>query len=210
MKLNHNMAINKITLLFVLVSAYAFAQNSSSGKLNGKVDLDPSWSSHIYLSFIPTFNDIHSMSNEMIIADSKIDSLGYFEFELDFLPREQTLYRLHISKKGDSKTSLIMGGLNENFLVFVADRNSEIKLNATSSAPPFRDVTFETQDDNFEFQKVTSLFFKQDSIASQSGRSKRNFIKERLNEELLTIADSSSNSLVSLYAIYKSDFQSKS
>ena len=198
---------NLLVMLF-LNTITVFGQNSGNGKLNGVVQIDTSWSSDIYLSYIPTFSDITSMSSEMIIADAKIDSLGYFEFDLDFLPNEQRLYRLHISKNEDSKNSLIIGGLNENYLVFIANRDSKIKLKGTSLTPPFKNVIFETQNENFEFQKITHLVFKKDSIASKSGRSKRKFIEERLNEKLLHIADSSTNSLISLYALHKIDFES--
>jgi len=198
----------KISVIFILSSINALGQNPDYGRIQGQIKVDSSWSSEIYLSYLSTFSDIHSMSSEMIIGNSKIDSIGNFEFDLDFLPEEQKLYRLHISKKADSKTSLIIGGINENYFAFIANRNSKIKFKASSFNPPFRNIFFETQNENFEFQKITNLVFKKDSIASISGNSKRNFIEDRLNEELLTIADSSKNSLVSLYAIYKSNFES--
>jgi len=197
-----------LLIMLILNTITVFGQNSGKGKLKGVIQIDTSWSSDIYLSYIPTFSDIYSMSSEMIIADTKIDSLGYFEFDLDFLPNEQRLYRLHISKKEGSKNSLIIGGLNENFLTFIASRDSKIKLKGTSLIPPFKNVIFETQNENFEFQKITNLVFKKDSITSKSGRSKRKFIEERLNEKLLRIADSSTNALISLYALHKIDFQS--
>ena len=197
-----------LLIMLILNTITVFGQNSGNGKLKGVIQIDTSWSSDIYLSYIPTFSDIYSMSSEMIIAEAKIDSLGYFEFDLDFLPNEQRLYRLHISKKEDSKTSLIIGGLNENYLAFIASRDSKIKFKGTSFTPPFKNVIFETQNENFEFQKITNLVFKKDSIASKSGRSKRKFIEERLNEKLLHIADSSTNILISLYALHKSDFES--
>ena len=208
MKTNPLIKIWNISILLILSTTTVFGQNYGEGKLQGTIQIDASWASTIYLSYIPTFNDIHSVSNEMIIADSRIDSLGQFDFDLDFLPKEQKLYRLHISKKEDSKISLIIGGLNENYLAFIANRDSDIKFTSASSIPPFKKVIFETQNENFEFQKITRLVFKNDSIASKSGLSKRKFVEERLNEKLLNIADSSTNSLVSLYAIHKSDFES--
>jgi len=128
MKFNHNIFFYKITVLLFLSSINVLGQNSDNGKIKGLIKINSSWSSKIYLSYIPTFSDIHSMSNEMIIADSKIDSIGYFEFNIDFLPKEQKLYRLHISKKADSKTSLIIGGLNENYFVFIANRDSKFRI----------------------------------------------------------------------------------
>lgn len=208
MKFNHIIIFLKITGFLFLNSISALGQYSDFGKIKGTLKIDSSWSSKIYLSYIPTFSDIHSMSHEMIIADAKIDSIGYFEFNIDFLPKDQKLYRLHISKKADAKTSLIIGGLNENYLVLIANRDSKLEFKATSTSPPFKDIIFETKNENLEFQKITSMVFKKDSIASLSSLSKRNFIENRLNEELLNIADSSNNPLISLYAIYKSNFES--
>lgn len=198
---------NLLIMLFLNIIT-VFGQNLGQGKLKGLILIDSSWSSDVYLSYIPTFSEIYSMSNEMIIADTKIDSLGYFEFDLDFLPNEQRLYRLHISKKGDSKNSLIIGGQNENYLAFVARRDSKIQFKGTSSTPPFKHVIFETPNENFEFQNITDLVFTKDSIASKSGHSKRQFLNERLTERLFQIADSSTNVLVSLYALHKNDFES--
>lgn len=47
-----------------------------------------------------------------------------------------------------------------------------------------------------------------DSIASESSASKRSLIEDQLQKDLLFIADTSNNFLVSLYAIYKSKFES--
>lgn len=196
-----------ITLsLFSIVKLVA--QNNKNGQLTGRIQIDSTWSSKIYLSHIGNFNDIHSMSSEMILAESKIDSLGHFKFELNYLPKEYQVFRLHISKKLDSKNSIIIGGSNENYLLFIANRSSSIQLKTISSNPPFRKVDFGTNKENSNFHKITDLVFTKDSIASKSSASKRKFIEERLNKDLLKIADSSSNQLTSLYALYKSGFES--
>lgn len=197
-----------LTMFFLFNAISMFGQQAYDGKLQGYIQIDSSWSPNVYLSYLPTFSDIHSMSSEMIIAESKIDSLGFFEFDLDFLPKEQKLYRLHVSKMEDSKTSLIIGGFHENYIAFIANRASLITLKSTVANPPFKNVIFDPKSENSKFQKITNLVFKKDSIASISGRSKRKFIEERRTEELLNIADSSTNVLVSLYAIHKSNFES--
>lgn len=198
----------KIATLLVFTVITAFGQNSDSGKLEGVITLDDSWSSKIYLSHIPSFKDVYSMSNDMIIAETEIDSLGHFKFDLNFLPNEYKVFRLHIVKNEDSRTSLIIGGINENFLLFIANRNSQIRFKTFSTNPPFKDALFTSDKENVSFQKITDLVYREDSIASKSGASKRKFIEEKLIETLLNIADSSNNSLVSLYALHKSDFES--
>lgn len=209
--MNFNYSKNiRIALILIVSCCYntITGQDFKSGKINGIIKSDSTWTSKIYLSYIPTYSDMYSISSEMIIAESNIDSHGHFEFKIDFLPKEQKLYRLHLVKKSDSKTSLIIGGSNENFLLFVASKNSNISLKTTTFNPPFRNVVFNNSKVNSDFQKITELVYKNDSIASESGAYKRNFIENNLNQELLKIADSSKNSMISLYAIYKSNFES--
>lgn len=208
MKLIHPKSFWPIFILIILSSINAIGQKNDSAKIEGLIKIDSSWSPNIYLSFIPTFEDIHAMSNEMIIAESRIDNKGKFEIDLDFLPEDQKLYRLHITKKGDFKTSLIIGGLNENYIVFIADRFSKIKINAISVNPPFKYANFLSKKENLEFQKITNLIFRKDSIVSRCGISKRKFVEKKYNDELLSIADSATNNLVSLYALYKTDVES--
>jgi DNA-binding CsgD family transcriptional regulator len=143
----------------------------------------------------------------MIIAETEIDKNGYFQFQLDYLPEEQKLYRLHITKQSDSKSSLIIGGKNENFLLLIAHKNADIHLSTNSVHPPFKKVYFKAGSMNSKFQTVTDLINTRDSIASVSDVYKRKFINDRLESDLLNIADTSSNPLISMYAIYKSNFE---
>ncbi|MDR6300144.1 response regulator transcription factor [Mesonia maritima] len=192
-----------IIIASLLISSKSIGQDNSNGKLTGNIQLDSTWSSTIYLSYIRDFGELHSMSSKMILAESKIDSLGHFEFDLSYLPEEKNIFRLHIAKKLDSKNSIIIGGNHENYLIFIANRNSEINLKTTQAKPPFKKVDFGTNKENVNFQKITNLVFKQDSIASVSGASKRKFIEDKLIKNLLR-----DNQLTSLYALYKSAFES--
>ncbi|WP_340152288.1 helix-turn-helix transcriptional regulator [uncultured Marivirga sp.] len=181
----------------------------SEVEISGKLTIDDSWDSKIYLSHIPTFDDMYLMSNEMILAAATIDSLGYFQFHLDFLPKSDNLYRLHLIKKGDSRATLIIGGKNENHLFIIANSESNLELINTSKNPPFRQVSFMRSSSNSDFQKVTQLLFFADSIASESSASKRALLESELQKDLQLIADTSNNLLVSLYALCNSDLNSR-
>ncbi len=180
----------------------------TKGSISGKLLLDNSWSSTIYLSHIPTFDDMYVMSSEMIIAKTVIDSLGYFKFDINYLPVDENLFRLHIVKKDDSPATLIIGGKDENHLFLMANRFSTIQLTSNLSYPPFKNVIFENSKENIAFQQVTHHFFKADSIASESSASKRLLIEKQLEKDLFLMADTSKYFLVSLYAIYKNRFSS--
>lgn len=117
------------TLIFlsVIIPGIIKGQNNSSAHISGKLSIDNTWDSNIYLSHIPTYDDMYVMSNEMIIAQAEIDSLGYFDFDIDFLPNGKNLYRLHITKKGDTPATLIIGGKDENHLFLILNRSSTNK-----------------------------------------------------------------------------------
>lgn len=197
-----------IFLLGILSNPFVFGQNKTDTYISGYLSIDDTWDSKIYLSHIPTFDDMYVMSNEMIIARTGIDSHGYFKFSLDFLPPGENLYRLHIIKKGDTPATLIIGGRDENHLFFLVNKFSNIKLISKSPYPPFKDVIYENSRENKSFQQITNLVYVADSISAVSTAAKRSLVEKKLQEDLLTIADTSSNLLVSLYAIYKSKFES--
>jgi len=191
------------------MSLYAHAQNSETGILRGQVKLDSTWSSKIYLSYLPSFDDIYTMSPEMIIAETSLNEKGKFQFSLEYLPEVEKLYRLHISKKSDSKSSLIIGGKHENFLILILDKKTQSSIESNAVYPPFKYSKFIGDTLNYKFQRITDLVYKRDSIASQSNRYKREFVDDKLKRDLLKIADSAINPLVSSYALYKSGFENE-
>lgn len=198
----------RATLLFYLTFTFLFGQANENGVVRGTLPLDKSWKPSIYLSFIPNFDEMYSISNEMIIAETDIDSLGNFEFDISFLPEETKLFRLHIVKNGDSKSSLIIGGIDENHLFLIANRNSFIDIQTELGSSPFRNTIFKKASQNAAFYRITNLIHRRDSIVSTSGASKRKFLDDQLNEELLSIVDTSSNLLLSLYALSSIGFNS--
>ncbi|MGB6035347.1 MAG: helix-turn-helix transcriptional regulator [Cryomorphaceae bacterium] len=184
------------------------AQSGSSAYISGRLALDQSWDTVIYLSRIPTFDDMYVMSGDMILAKTDIDNLGNFLFDVDFLPEEESLYRLHLVKKEDTPATLIIGGKDENHHFFIASGSSTIELNSKSGQPPFKNISYQNSPANKEFQLVTQLVNRADSVAAKSTAAKRSLIEAQLLTDLLNIADTSSHFLVALHAIYKSKFES--
>lgn len=198
---------SRCALLLVIWSAFC-SQSQVNAQITGQLRLDDSWEPTVYLSFIPSYEQMYVMSTEMILASSALDSLGFFAFNLNFLPKEDKVYRLHIVKREDSPATLIIGGKNENHFFFIANKQSSLHMSNDASLPPFRRVAFQNSADNTLFQRISQLVFMADSIASQSTAAKRSLIEKQLERELLQIADTASNALVSLYAVYKSKFES--
>ncbi len=180
-----------------------------SARIEGQLSIDDTWERTIYISHIPSMEEMHHMSNKMIIAQSEIDSTNHFSFDLDFLPEEDHLYRLHLVKKGDSPASLVIGGRNENHLFLMLNRSSQIELKSAVSRPPFRHITFYQSNENNALHQIARLVHRSDSIAGESSASKRTLIEEQLQRDLLLIADTSKHLLVSLYALHHSNFASE-
>ena len=112
----------------ILCNGYAQSSEHISGSIQGRVQLDSIWSKKIFLSAIDSFDELYTMSNSMIIAESVIDEEGFFNFDVSYLPKEDRLYRLHISKKNGPVASLIIGGEEENHLFLIANATSHVFL----------------------------------------------------------------------------------
>jgi DNA-binding CsgD family transcriptional regulator len=194
-------------LLLSILGSIAYPQNKVEGFLSGNMKLDESWSPVIYLSYIPTFNDMYLIANEAIISETKIDSLGNFSFDISFLPENDNLFRLHIVKKGDAQNMLIIGGKDENHMFLLASCNSTIEINSYFGTPPFKNVSFRYSSRNKIFGEITNFVQVADSTIAESSPVKKRFIENQLHEELRYIADTCSNPLISLYAIYNSNFE---
>ncbi|WP_206420418.1 response regulator transcription factor [Lacinutrix jangbogonensis] len=145
------------------------------------------------------------MSKRMIIAETNIDTSGNFSFDIDFLPKEMQLYRVHISKKNTSAASLIIGGKDENHFFIIANNKSNIQLKNTSTL--FNDFEITNSKPNRIIRTIDSIVKEIDNINFKEFGIKNEFITQALNEKLRQIADTTSYSLVSLYALNKSKFE---
>ncbi len=208
----HNLLKYIIPIFLLLGSNHKCVANSDikdPGRIYGNLKLDETWATEIYLSLIPTFEDIYLVSKEVIISKSDIDSLGNFSFDISFLPENEKLFRIHIVNKGDTPNTLIIGGKYENHLFLLANSHSNIEIiNSGFDNPPFKNVCVNNSNSNSNFQRIRNLIYTADSVIVESNAMKGIFIENQLHKELRLIADTCSNPLVSLYAIYNSDFAS--
>jgi DNA-binding CsgD family transcriptional regulator len=184
------------------------AQTDSSAMITGRLIVDDSWESKVYLSHIPAFDQRYEISNQMIIAETSLDSLGNFMLSVDFLPTEYELYRLHLVKKGESRASLIIGGQNENHLFLVLKQNSRIKLQNNPQEAPFDVISFSGSPENQSFYSLLQLYEDSELQASVSNASARQMIRDQLLSDLLKIADTSSFVMTSMYAAYLHQYRS--
>lgn len=184
-----------------------FSQSSASSEnkvavVSGVLTLDQSWERQIYLSHIANFDRKYEISNQMIVSKAEIDSNGYFKFEIDFLPSNFQLYRIHLVKKGDSQASLIIGGKNENHLFIALNNTTQITLKNDTTLPPFKQLHSEGSAENKAFLHIQKMVEELDFKASMSTASARALIQEQLMQALLQTADTSTFEFNALYAIY--------
>lgn len=210
--MNGPRSIKKWTFLLassLLVSAYGFSQSYSNTEhvIRGKLHLDSVWEPVVYLSYIPSFDQMNTMSNDMIIAEARLDSLGNFVFPTNYLPEEDKVYRLHISKVDAPAASLIIGGNEENHLFLVANGNTSIEIIGKDNGPIFKNAEIKGYAPNAGFRLVDRTYSYIDSTHYGGTAMKKEFVTKAIYEELRYVADTSSNPLASLYALYRSNFE---
>ncbi|MBN2615971.1 MAG: hypothetical protein JXR71_09790 [Bacteroidales bacterium] len=197
---------NSILILFLCVSIIPQGVADTSGSIRGTLLLDRSWDRTVYVSLVGTFEKEYTVSDNMIIASAPIDSLGRFFLPLGSLPAGWSLLRLHVVKAGDPPASLIIGGLDENFCFIVANRSSRIVLKNTLGKPVFQNLSFSGAPYLKTMEYITNLSDYPNSLDYAHSPIKKEFVEEVVTEKLKFIADTCTNPLVSLYALYQTDF----
>lgn len=203
-------SINKVLVIITICfsSLFGSSQNKlEDSKIKGTLQLKSIWDNKVYLSLIPSFDKMYTMSNSMIVSIANLDEDGNFEFDTSFLPPENKLYRLHISKKGAPAASLIIGGMEENHLFLIANKNSNISIIKKGINVPLKESRITGNKTSNDLIKINLISSYIDSTGVEETYLKREFITKAINEKLRFVADTSSNALISLYALYKSKYE---
>lgn len=195
-----------VSLIFVL---YSCSDLSAQTGIKGAITLDTTrWAPTAYLSAIPDFTRMYLMSNECIIQRAAIDKDGHFSFDGKPLASEDRLYRIHFSKKGDPPASLIIGGQDENHLFLIANNKSEIGILIRGGRNLLGDLTFAGYAPNKELQQINQIKGFLDTLDFYGPAVNRDFVRQAVYDKLRQYADTCSNPLISLYALYHSRFES--
>jgi DNA-binding CsgD family transcriptional regulator len=193
--------------IIILVSLLSQNLRSQSGVF-GQIIIDTTiWKPVIYLSIIPDFNQMNTLSNDLIIEKTDIDSNGMFSFATQFLPAEDNLYRIHISKKNAPPASLIIGGKDENHFFIIANKKSIIQIKDPGSSEFVKDVIINGYSPNYMLHQIDEIATYVDSTNFNGSAIKTELIRNAIYEKLRFFADTCSNPLVGLYALYKSNFE---
>lgn len=195
-----------IILISVLVISLNQKLKSQPG-IMGQISIDTTiWSPVAYLSLIPDFEDMYSMSYEMIIDKSVIDSSGRFSFNTQYLSDEDNLFRIHISKKSDPPASLIIGGKDENHFFLIANKRSQVFVKDTSESEFIKGIKISGYYPNHMLRQIDEIAGYLDTTSFNDSQAKTDLLRKAIFEKLRLYVDTCSNPLVSLYALYKGKF----
>lgn len=197
----------KYSILFLVLVSFTQNSNSQAG-IKAQLILDTAiWNPVAYLSLIQDFEAMNTMSYEMITDKAIIDDSGRFSFDTKYFPDGDNLFRIHISKKTDPPASLIIGGNDENHFFVVANKNSQIIIKDSSSIEFIKDIKIEGYYPNQMFRQINEIAGYLDMTSFNGSLIKSELIRNAIYEKLRQYADTCSNPLVSLYALYKSQFE---
>lgn len=197
----------KLALVLIFVSSI-HQEIKAQSSIQGQIVIDTTiWRPIAYLSIIPDLDNINTMAYDMIIDQSLIDNSGRFCFNTQFLPVEDNLFRIHIAKKNDPPTSLIIGGRDENYLFVIANNQSHIIIKDSCNSKFLADASVEGYLPNNMMLQVNEIANFLDTANINGYLIKKELIKNAVSEKLRVLADSCSSPIVSLYALYKSNFE---
>ena len=116
----------KILFVFLALSSICTAQYSFSGYTN-----PDEWDRSVYLSIVEDYRKMEGVYSEQIIAKTKSDSTGYFEFKGNMLDAENRIYRIHVDKCSDIQQDVnhFNGHCSDSeALLFIAKNSDTLKL----------------------------------------------------------------------------------
>ncbi len=190
--------LRAITLLFLVCF---LAKVSFTASIRGKVIIDDSWEPVIYLSAINSFDDFNTVSFDFLVHKSEIDSVGFFEMNDLVIPDDNRIYRLHICKKNDPVSTIIIGGRDENFIHFIMNNQTDIEVVPDRENPHFQYCSVKGNNANNSLLLLMHIQKEQIIPPALPSKQNREFLREQTIEKYKLIADTSSHDIIKLLAI---------
>jgi len=197
----------KVKLLLPFIFGFVTILSAQTG-ISGKIVLDTAiWEPVAYLSLIPDFTQLNTISYDYVIERTVVNRDGSFSFQSKYLPEEEHLYRIHISKKGDPPSSLIIGGKDHNHFFLFAKKDSEIVIQSRAGKKLFNKMSMEGYYPNTGLMQINAMINMLDTLDYFGATFNREFIRESIYQKLRDYADTCSYPLLSLYTIYHCNFE---
>ncbi|PQB05007.1 helix-turn-helix domain-containing protein [Aureitalea marina] len=142
-----------LLILLLSLGSQLRAQHVFSGHV------DTTGQSEIFLSLIDDYRKISGVYPEQIIARAVPDSSGFFSFQGDNLPKEDRIYRIHLSlcPEDEDQASHFNGQcVNSREILFIASRNDTLSLPLNSEDEIFCKIS-SGRDESSMLMRVDSL-----------------------------------------------------
>jgi len=187
--------------IFVLI-LLLWISKAESASIKGTIHIDESWEPVVFLSLINSFDDINTASYDFLIAEASIDSSGYFEMKELNVPAGNRIYRLHVCKKGDPVSTIIIGGKDENFIHFIMNANSEITLSPDGEKQGIHQSKISGNPANKSLDYLIRLQKDLQTPPALPSKQNREILKKKIINEFESIADTSSIVIIQLMAMH--------
>ena len=178
-------------------------------RIEGKVNLGDEWQSKIYMAAIEKLSDYYRASPDLIINIGRIDSTGYFILEGDNLPEEHRFYRLYLMKiqNDEYDACLYVGGDDRHFVHVIINNYTQLEIIASDSyGSPFGNYSIKGDMDNVLMQKLAKIVYPSFYFYQIKFPTELRFSETKLHTDLKNFVDTCQSPIVSLAAIYNTDF----
>ena len=185
-------------MLPLLMLVFLFQATLYAYQIKGNIILTDDWEMKIYLSAIPSFDDMRTASEDLIVQVAAVGTDGSFVLQGEDLPLGDRLYRLHVCKKGDPAATLFIGGKEENHLHFIMNNGLNLFFRSNCLFQNARMEGYEANISLNQFAQELSRLRRPPKPNSHINRQNR---QQHLASFLLDFVDTCSNAVVGQLAL---------
>ena len=178
----------QITVVLALISSFVSSQKI---EISGNLQLDSTWAREIFLSEVPSFQQMFTASNQLIVAGANLNETGSFRLAYTPQDNEERLYRIQIHKNLDPVSTITIGGVDENHIFIIARTGDRLEVNSESGLSPFRNYNIKGNEHNLLVQEIIDLVNNQTDLA-----------REDVKNRLIEISDETDSECVALFAAH--------
>ena len=194
--------MRNLLLLLGLLSVVPAYSYSVKGQLKG---VQRCWYPTVYLSAIENIDDLYAASYRNVLQSAPIDSAGNFELKGTDLPDDVRFYRLYVTPDASINTQ-ISTGQKRNYVLLALTNKSEVQVSTADFCAPYFTYAVTGSTDNIEIERIQEWLdsFRQ-QYTDTAGVVKKSFLEQRLQQDLLMYADTSTSLPAALLAILETD-----
>ena len=192
-----------IRLALIILLVVDFLPLRGEFIISGQLELDSTWTSEVYLSIIESFEDLNTASPEFLLHAAPIAADGSFFIGGKGIPAQNYIYRLHVVKRGDPVSSIIIGGREENHVHFLMKDGDSIRIRS-ADAFLFQNPVIAGNAAQMAFEEVRVMCDRLKHLPIKSAAA-RQLLRTEISGGLLAQAKSTGSVLIKLFCLHKAD-----